>query len=96
MLGSEKSLVLGSGTTLAFLSAGGKFCSMHRLSAYVSDSTIYGRTILSRYGVMLSGPIDFFVFKFCYEFTNFVYCNRWNTESAGILKFALAEFFQSR
>ena len=57
---------------------------------------IYSRTILSRYGVMLSGPIDFFVFKCCYEFTSFVYCYRWNAESADILKFALAEFFQSR
>ena len=47
---------------MAFLSAGGKFCSMHRLSAYVSDSTIYGRTILSRYDVMLSEPIHFFLF----------------------------------
>ena len=61
---------------------------------HVSESTIYGRAILSRYCVILSGPIDFFAFKCCYEFSNFVYCNRWNAESACISKFALAEFFQ--
>ena len=62
LLGSDKSLVLGNGTTLVFLSAVGKmFCSMHRLYTYVSDSTIYGRAILSSYGEILSGPIDFLI-----------------------------------
>ena len=47
---------------MAFLSAVGKmFCSMHRLYTYVSDSTIYGRAILSSYGEILSGPIDFLI-----------------------------------
>ena len=35
------------------------FRSMHRLYIYVSDSTIYGRAILSGHGVILSMPIDF-------------------------------------
>ena len=70
------------------------FCSVHKLCASVSDSTLYGRAILSRYGVILSGPIDFFVFKCCYEFSNFVYCNRCNAKNASISKFALAEFCQ--
>ena len=47
---------------MAFLSAVWKmFCSMHRLYTYVSDSTIYGRAILSSYGEILSGPIDFLI-----------------------------------
>ena len=64
---------------------------------YVRDLTICSRAILHRYGVMLSGPIDFVVvvvFKCCYEFSNFVCCNRLNAESVSILKFALAKFFQ--
>ena len=46
----------------------------------------------------MSGPIDFVVvvvaFECCYDFSNFVYCNRWNAESTSISKFALAEFFK--
>ena len=60
MLGSDKSLFFGSGTTLTVLNATGKtFYSMNRLHTHVSESTIYGRVILSRSDVMLSRPVDF-------------------------------------
>ena len=49
LLRSDKSLVLGTGTTLAILSVSGMtFCSNHRLSMYVNESTVYGRARLSR------------------------------------------------